>query len=415
MQIRKSVRLRKRVIGIIITIFLLSNVWANAEKCSARWFPVIQFPYISVAYPEWDTTYWAYTFRNYISPNKILKFSGSFPHARYMSFVLYNWETGNMLDQLLDADIVPKKGSLNPYKEDVTRAAFDSDGNPIARDYELYVVQQGSPFENDPKINTLVIPGDVENLAILMRVYLPDKGKRAPLGEAGLPVVTAYNDRFGTETQCPGLLPNASILPGMTPPAAPKLAQISDQVIWSFLPGQVGLYPNGDNPYLAAPMKRPPDTKVAVVRFKAPKFTKTTTGANMFSGEEEVRYWSVCLGGLANTSTSTCIADENMLIDDNGFVKIVVATADFVREKPVAGWNYIRWGAHARPVLLFRQIEAREDFEGSFKRVPNPGEGAVLENAEDILPYAAHTTLLEYGPQGIYCGKDDFVDFACGY
>ncbi len=424
MQLKKKIHLHLLLFGILTTVFLLPYATASADDCTVMWRLITHKPDQSPAYPEWNTVYWSFTFRKWESPYKKLTFAGIFPHARYMSYVLYNIKDGNDVDQLLDIDIQPDKNSVNPYLPNTPRTDVDEEGNPIYRNYTINVVQEGSPDEDAP--NTMVIPSDVENLVILLRIYLPDDGIYPPYDNRFLKpaAVTAYSELLGTETNCPGAIPSESFLDGISPPEnAPTLDQISDQIIWSFLPGKVGLYPNGNNPYLAAPLQPAPGGKLALMRFRPPKYTKTKNGTNMFTGDEEVRYWSVCLSNLEDTTTSKyCFADEDMIVAEDGFVKIAVAPEEIAASKPFKDWNYIPWTNQERPVLLFRQLEPK-DFAGSFNKVNRPDtpeELDALENAQsadDILPFAAHyyKNIGDYGPQGIYCSDVEFKENACGF
>jgi hypothetical protein len=413
---------RTFLMGILLTIILPPCAAAWAQDCSFMWQKIDHQVDKSPAYPEWNTIYWSFTFRKWLNSNNKLTFTGTFFHARYMSYVLYDLKDGNPVDQLLDIDIRPDDGSVNPYLANTPRTEFDEAGNPINRRYTVNVVQEGSP--NADAVNTMVIPEDVNNLVILLRIYLPDNDMEIPENADKPSLVTAYNERLGLQTNCPGIFPSESPAEGLTPPEnAPALNVLSDQVIWSFRPGEVGLYPNGNNPYLAAPMRPAPNGNMAVLRFLPPKYTKTKNGINMFTGNEEVRYWSVCLSNMEDTTTSKyCFADEDMIVAEDGFIKLAIAPEHIVAEKPAAGWNYIPWTDQERPVLLFRQLEPK-DFEGSFKRVNRPDtpeEIEALENAqsnEDILPFAAHadTNIGDYGPHGIYCSEEDFRNISCGY
>ncbi len=426
MLVKKAFHLRRLFTGILMTIFLLPYATASAQDCTFMWSLINHEPYVSKAYPEWNSIYWSYTFRKWQSPYKKLTLTGIFPHARYMSFVLYNIKDGNPVDQLLDVDIQPDEGSVNPYLPNTPRTDIDEHGNPIDRNYTVNVVQEGSPDQD--KSNTMVIPSDVKNVVILLRIYLPDDGITPPYDNKFLKPtsVIASSELLGTETNCPGIFPSESLDESLkTPEDAPTLDQISDQIIWSFRPGKVGLYPNGDNQYLVAPLQPAPNGKFALIHFLPPKYTQTKNGTNMFTGDEEVRYWSVCLSNLADTTTSEyCFADEDLTIDEDGYVRIAVASEEFVKDKSVEekwkGWNFIPWAGQERPALLFRQLEAI-DFAGSFNKVNRPDtpeEIEALENAEsaeDILPFAAHyyKNVGEYGPHGIYCSEDEFRANAC--
>ncbi len=54
------------------------------------------------------------------------------------------------------------------------------------------------------------------------------------------------------------------------------------------------------------------------MRFRAPSFTDTSGGGGELTGEEDVRYFSVSVGGLLTTMTSRTINDSELVIDDEG-------------------------------------------------------------------------------------------------
>lgn len=423
---RKRVNVFFKFLVIFLFVAMLSPcIPARAEKCSLRWFALPQARYAGGAYPEWSATYFAYTFRNFENKDKVLEFKADFPHARYMSFVLYNWPTGEMLGQMLDQDIIADSGSVNPFEIGVPR-------NSDSRAYTISLVQEGNTREHGP--NTITIPEKVKNGIILMRVYLPDQdcGDR---GCVRLPTVTAYDDASGTETDCPAVLPSENVFDSTDPPEPVAEEKLNEQKIVFYRPYPVKgeeLFANGENPYLAAPLLKMSRDKVALVRFKAPTFPKTLAGAGEFVGDEDVRYWSVCMGGLENGSTSECFYDEGeeTVIDEDGWVNVAIGPAAFCENKPVAGWNYIPWGLHDRPVLMIRQIEPQEDFEGNFKRVPvtygeydpDVEESEVNEKdtpadifkamADDFIN-ANYEAIGDYSPKGIYCDRSAFRNGQC--
>lgn len=63
------------------------------------------------------------------------------------------------------------------------------------------------------------------------------------------------------------------------------------------------------------------------------------------------------------TTTTQCIADEHAIIDEDGFVNIVIGPNSLVSEAPT--WNNLRWGGpfiNPFPILIFRQISHSEGF-----------------------------------------------------
>ncbi|MGH7819894.1 MAG: hypothetical protein ACREQ9_08985 [Candidatus Binatia bacterium] len=110
-----------------------------------------------------------------------------------------------------------------------------------------------------------------------------------------------------------------------------------------------------------------------VLRAKAPTYRKQHDEAEndlgVGDGTEQVRYWSVC--ATQETRPVDCVRDENVLLDQDGFFRIIVAP-----ECPVAGYhNCLRGGITSvsglggAPLLLYRNTLPRDDF--SNERGPN--------------------------------------------
>src|SRR4051812_14325282 len=70
----------------------------------------------NVAYPDASAQYWVSSFAG--APGTHLEINGRFPHARYMSFHVY--EGGVPIDKLTDFQLVPGKGR-NPFHEGADR------------------------------------------------------------------------------------------------------------------------------------------------------------------------------------------------------------------------------------------------------------------------------------------------------
>ena len=115
------------------------------------------------------------------------------------------------------------------------------------------------------------------------------------------------------------------------------------RAFWSESRGSYALYQNPHNDYLVS-FPAPPGRgkEVVVMRFKPPTVPQTRAGRTAFTGSEQVRYWSMCIGGVS-TQTSACIPDFEAKLDAAGYVTLVVSDAPDVRrhamehEPPVLG------------------------------------------------------------------------------
>src|SRR6476659_827218 len=86
----------------------------------------------NVAYPDSSAQYWVSSFAG--APGTHLEIRGRFPHARYMSFHVY--EGGVPIDHLTDFQLVPAKGH-NPFRPGADRRHGGS--------YRLRVVAAAPP------------------------------------------------------------------------------------------------------------------------------------------------------------------------------------------------------------------------------------------------------------------------------
>ncbi len=422
------------LILVVLTVLLTLNgalTLAVADQCQVeRWDRVDNAPYTGLGYPETNTNYWVFRFPNTPGNHMAFKLSAEFPHARFMAYTLYNLDDNDdegdvitfndKVQHLADAYIQPLENHENPYLDGADRNAI------VNRSYEIYVVHEDSDRilpDGRPMANTLVIPDDIGRASLFIRVYVPDNPD-APQGGVALPVITPYNELDGQEMNCPDD-------PGddLTPDDVINYSRLNrrhillpDDVIESWRAGDYGLFPNGDCPYLTTPLVLPVlpiwnDDKIAVLRFKAPTFADTRDGEN-FSSSDEVRYWSVCMGDWVYTNTSECIADEEAIIDEDGYVHLVIGPDFLVAESPK--WTNLPRGRHVDPVLVFRQISPR-DFEGSFMNVDIAFDETdqnfkldELYQDEEGRKKTAYNSIGEYGPRGTYCTKSEFLSNHCG-
>lgn len=410
---------------LIIAAFFPTAAIGNCNE--SRWVRVPNWDYLIPAYPEQSATYWVFDF--YTDENMELRIEGEFPKARYMSFILYDFNAGEFArfkgaTQIIeDRDITPDEGSENPYLNGVTRS-------PAQRHYTIHVVNENSDRideDEGPNENTLVIPDGIQVASVFIRVYHPDNPE-SKTGDVDLPDIIPVDRRSDEPIACPvQQLRYPDILTSGERPAPPDVMNMDDSelipedIIYAFNPGPGwGLFPNGDNPYLIVPLL-PKKLQVATVKFKAPTFLKTRSGGQdgRFSKKDDVRYFSVCMGGIQRTNTSECIADEDLKIDEDNMVRIAVApggiAGSFANDPK---WNMFKWGLHASPVLVFRQIAPNSNFEKSFNFVEEAFNADQSGSGEltvaGILDKRASKYIQEYAPEGVFCNRRQFIENRCG-
>lgn len=387
---------------------LAPTVAAAGEDCA--WATRADEETLNVAYPDTGATYWAVSYD--LAPGEALELSGTFPAARYASFISYRL-TGGAIDVVTDRDIEPDEGSANPF------AGGRADGP-----HEYTVVISGDEASADEP-NVLLAAGDGEEApttsagageeeaptillgsggddavsgTTLLRVYLPDDPED-PTGGVGLPEVslrTADGEVAAIPTCAePGANPRALAMveangPPTDRPAPPQPIFVRPES------GAARLYPNPDNVYIATIVEHETG-RVVVVRGLAPSFPDTAAG-DAVGGEEQVRFWSMCTNEYRKPYPVTeCAADEDTVLDGEGRYTYVISTPE---DRPVnaiaeEGVTWLDWGStEVDNLLLMRHMLASPDFD---------------ESAINLDPGAlANTTMGAYAPEGAYCSVADF-------
>lgn len=438
------------VVAALLATFCLQPGSAAADQClNTRWTKALKM----FAYPEDYTQYYVFNFYNTPDKQVMLKLTAQFPYARYIGYTLYSIDNddteGNPIiygatgavQHLSDVDIEADDLNANPYLNDVPRNVED-------RNYTIYIVKEGSSrihSNGDIAKNTLVIPDDVSKVSLFLRVYVPDDDSDndfAQQGSVDLPIINAFEEIDETtqaQIQCPAEAQNSvgyfDIVDGTRVDRDSILFYDPDRdKIETFRAGDYGLFPNGDCPYLSTSLVHPIKNgdKIAVLRFKAPNFPNTRAGEE-FSTDDEVRYWSVCMGNWKYTTTSGCIADQDVNIDEDGFVNLVIGPDSLVAGD--SRWNNLEWGTNMDPILIFRQITPSANFGYSFE-VPDVAydettgtvfmnemyKAAITINPENTPEEeeaerrkVASYTILEYAPVGKYCTINEFIQNRCGF
>src|SRR4051812_20156251 len=79
---------------------------------------------VNFFFPDESATYWLGRYEGV--PGTRIRLTGSFPHARYMSFNVYD-PAGRPLDSIADHQIDPARGSVNPFRPNASRTASKRD------------------------------------------------------------------------------------------------------------------------------------------------------------------------------------------------------------------------------------------------------------------------------------------------
>src|SRR5579875_1726632 len=160
-----------------------------------------------------NAVYWLVSYQ--VVPGAQLRITGEFPHARYLSWNLYD-SAARPADALSDAQIQPDPGSTNPFVPGAKRTIK-------RRSYTAYVDFTAPPAHPAP--NTMYAGTDATgqpNLTgtLWYRIYVPDRGRDI---EGGVPLPKVQVVLPGTSALPE--LPTAALCSAFQAPAPPQLQE----------------------------------------------------------------------------------------------------------------------------------------------------------------------------------------------
>jgi hypothetical protein len=375
-----------------------------------------------------NAVYWGGTYA--ALPGTRIRIEGEYPHARYMSWNLYD-AAARPMDALSDVEVAPDAGSSNPFLPGADRTVEQ-------RSYTAFI--EIGPRPAQPAPNTLYT-GDSPGGTFLYRVYVPDAG-RDEKGGVPLPRVT-LESRDGTGTpltveQCrelqapyawqlndliaggPGLpdpTDDGEGFPGRNPPnwrlfenfcGAAVDIMLDNESGEPFQPGAAercgdgpGFFSNRDIAYVFAPSSRG-FGELLVLRGLAPTFADTRDGPAVMPSGQQLRYWSFCQYEPATQRVIDCRSDDRVVVGRDGAYTIVVSTASKrpAGARPECGVTWLPWGPQTQGLLIYRHMLPDPSFAQAIQNVPEPG--------------AERDVLGDYYPRGQYlAAARDFKAKGC--
>ena len=382
------VSLKSLILPFILSLSIGPRL--HADECSDAWQVVsgtdLKF------FPDTNAAYAVYRF--VFDPSISLKITGEFAHSRFESFTLYEDIEGQLVDKLADTDVEADEGSLNPFRPGIERSTD-------ARSYTLWIAPEETGFSGEA--NVLDVDEGRSYLTLIVRVYLPDEGLDE-LGGVDLPGIESLDTWTGEPRSCPQV---HDYIREEEEPSSDDIELPVAETLSFYRIGGENAYPSYDTSYLfGIPSADYGDT--LVMRFTPPAFTDTSSGQGSFTGNEQVRYWSMCLSRLGTTTTSQCLADYEIPIQSDGFVYLVLARpSPQVKAKAMrAGFGYLAWPISLQnPILLYRNMVINPAFEYGADQVP-------LYDPHN--PQPAEHFIDTYAPQGLHCTHEEFLNDFCG-
>jgi hypothetical protein len=383
---------------------------------------------VNVAYPDQAAVYYSGGYA--AVPGTRIRITGRFPHARYMSFNVYD-NIQRPLDALADVELGPDKGNVNPFLRGADRTTKK-------RSYTAFIDFGPIPKKRAP--NTLYTgtgQGGTPNFdgTFIYRVYVPDRGLDEA-GGVGVPTVTLESTTSGQNpppSACTNFakpsgagvnqqvaasngLPVATPSPGRSPPVWRKFVNLprsfaetildndyTDPARMSYeqsgaydLGGKGGFLSNIHNAYLYTPVAKG-NGLVLATRMRAPTFPDTRPPAKRMPGGQ-LRYFSLCQNESQSQRFIACKTDDQTTIGADGFVNYVVSTPSErpANARPECGVTWIPWGPQAGGVLIYRNMLPNPSFAQAIQRVPEQGkEKAVMGEYFPVSRYYADRAAFE--------------------
>ena len=362
--------------------------------------------------PDKYANYFTYTLAR-TNTDMGFKISGEFPDTRYFSFNVYSLGDNTTQGSLVDYQIQTDSGKPNPF-------LAHKDSVETGKRFTVYIVPK--KHENKRLPNILSFADDVKILLMVIRLY---DYNQDDFGGVEYPTVQAFSMESDDEqiaqdpTRLPMGLDLRTIVRNVSLPGMVKRLGLlfeTENTVQLDGPKKNGQYyslpfhaidtkgyiENNDNRYLLAGITKK-ESEVFVFRFKAPSYTTGPENIN----QTDVRYWSFNLGNAA-TYNFNALKDEDAILDEQGYVNIILGDKDAAIEQRVQelGYNFLEWNMNwKKGFILFRHMLANPNFEAQIDKVP-----PIKEGLSDFTALEGQKYMGDYAPQGIRMSKTAFLN-----
>ncbi len=395
--------------------------------------------------PDDLARYWTVPFdTNYDT----MKIEGSYPNARYFSFVVYNADASgrpiSVAGHKYDAIIKPGSGS---YTLCVTRNDAQCTNTIHINNTPAWVMLRIYVASADKTLSGQALQGGVPLPKITL---LSSSGSRAleacPLTQDAPtqpdPKTHYYHDKSVNKLSDLATALNIFFPPPLDIYTPSDYYEAAGDRLWFAPPKEapIALMPNADNKYMGMVPGPYQQGRIIVIRGKAPSFPDTYGGfQNPSNGSRspDVRYWSLCTNDLAlPVPVVRCMTDQTA-VAQGGYYTLVISD-DLVRPNWLQpNVNWVPWGDEQYPKLIaFRNLVpvARNDSNYTKEEIPFPyaiqwvvkGCPDNCEHKDAVidftLPYVpprvdfnaagphAQKIMGEYYPVANWCDKSTFTE-----
>lgn len=375
------------------------------------------------AYPDLYSNYWEYTYDLSRHGDKVLRFTGEFPHCRYFSFSVYDDDNGSAIGGIDDVSIEPDEGSVNPFRVTTSQAGR----------FTVYLVPEKLAGEFRDRFkprNLCVVKDGVRKVSVMVRQYLGTDATGADHDEYGgvdLPLITALDPVTGKEVA----LPEHIVSNVYSATSNVYILKSDDRREMPFFLAPVSkYYPNNSTDYLYARTRLRHDSVLTFSFIPAP----IPQRAEDYAGAA-ARYWSICMGSAADTRSYGSLCDRNACWTDGGKAEFVICLRNNTRLADVEAkverlrkegrrvnlmvWDSEKLNIDGKPLgeyiaFMYRNILPNPEWQYSISNMlPTEyfdGVKEPVDHVTDPQKQVAHIALGDYGPLGLKMSAEEFLD-----
>jgi len=329
-------------------------------------------------------------------------FRGEYPHARYFAFHPSDFDTNN-LETLLDVDLEPDAGSVNPFRE--------AAGAGASRRFTArldFGEASGSPEPNTSYVGVKARGGRNPAVFCIYRTMASDFGSMPPnIGGVFVPSIDVY-DANGNQTLHYDEMdphPAGAQVPYETTRFAPLPIPDHRALCW---PEKYSTKSNWGLPYdilasadilyLVTPYAR----RLGPVHVtRARKFTAPDTPREpVHTPGKDIRGFTVTTYNFWAGICEDAVIDRDIPVDADGCYTIVVSSRED-RPSNATRDNGVAWldgGSYLDGQLTFRLLVARDAKLVALKRAIDSGE--VAPEIADFVPRSRHCSRRAFETRG---------------
>lgn len=362
------------------------------------------------AYPDLFSKYWVYAFDAVKNQNSGLKLSGKYPKTRFFSFSVYNDLKGEVIDGLYDSEILPDKGSVNPY-----RVTSQSEENT----FTIYLLKEGTDISLIPDAkgeNICWFSSEVECVSICLRHYLGTD----EFGGVALPLIEGIDLKTGKSVAAPEpVTSKATIMHqgNYAPLDTDELTEVP------FLLAPRGEYfPNSSTDYLYC------RTRIGTADVLTFSFIPVPIPSSVEEyADAKARYWSICAGSVQNTRSYCSFYDKMLEYPEGEKITVVVVSKNNTQLAAVKEaaknipYSYVmEWdetllddkGTAIGDIItvMYRNILPDKSWEYTMSNMTPTPYGNPYNSITDPQKQQAHLALGDYGPLGQKCSASEFIE-----